>query len=298
MVNDRFTSFRLAVKDKPTKPVKNGQKKLNNKKISELSDIEEALRSLEIQDGQNSNKACNCAARKHPLNTVTPNCLNCGKILCCKNSSTTCTFCNEKLLSNDELEAIMTVLHEEQAKLVTQTSKSNPGTGDSSAALDKANSTLSRLLEYQDTSAIRTNIIDQASDFALPGSGHNKWATATEQAEQLKRQQRMLKQQKKKNDRLQGRGSNVVSIDLKGNKVVLNTNNDYDYDEPESDEEPANIRKAVQSSSNLKSSSSSKTIDKKFIAPAYNKTSTLSTDRVVEQPRRLQTPGDDAYLEL
>ena len=301
MVNERYTSFRITSKEKPgSKSGKNSSKKLDNKKLSELSDIEEALRHLEVQEGQqNGKQSCNCAGRKHPLNTVTPNCLNCGKILCCRNSSTICSFCNEKLLSNDELEAITMVLQEEKEKLVGQTSRSTAGQDASVKALEKANSALSRLLEYQNTSAIRTHIIDQASDFDLPGSGANKWATATEQAEQLKRQQRLLKQQKKKNDRLQGRSSNVLSIDLKGNKVVLNTSNDYN--DPDSDEDDSSSKPSepqVRNDSSSKTPSTSTKIDKKLISPAYNRATSVDANQIVEQPVRLQTPDEYAYLEV
>lgn len=293
MVSDTFTSSRLAKKGKPGVRIANAGRKKNVTKISELSDIEATLRRLEVSDGPTS--SCSCNGRKHPLNTVTPNCLNCGKIICTKNSSTVCSSCGEKLLSSEELEAIRAVLEIEKSDLASKASKGKKGKKDTTEALDEANSRLNRLLGYQESSAVRTHIIDQASDFDLPGSGPNKWATATEQAEQLKRQQRMLKQQKKRNDKALGRGSSVMSIDLKGKKVVMNTTKDYDYSSSEEEEESLPITPSSSAPAGSKAKEPFK--EKQLIAPQYNKSITAK-EKIMDEPSRLQEHDEDAYLEL
>lgn len=288
MSKDLFTSSRLKTK---SKKVNNGAR-LSNKKLTELTEVEEALRSLEVKDDSGIVKSCTCAARKHPLNNVTPNCLNCGQIICMRNSSSVCSFCHEKLLSNDEMEAIMAVLREEKASIESD------GTA---AALDKANNTLNRLLGYQDSSAVRTHIIDQASDFDLPGAGPNKWATATEQAEQLKKQQRMLKKQKKRNDRMQGRGGQVLSIDLKGKKVVMRAAREDEYSDSDSESELEDTPAAAASSSTSVKAPKSKKLDKKLISPNYSRLVGVGIDHDSvrdEQPARLQEPEEDAYFEF
>lgn len=312
MVNEQFTSFRLSTKKKASRGSQsNGQKKQATKKLSELSDIDEVLRHLEVTEAKNSNQSCDCSGRRHPLNAVTPNCLNCGKIICARSSSSVCSFCGGNLLSNEELEAITALLRNERKGLAgesTTTTKTANNKKDSPTALRNANSNLNRLLDYQDAGAIRMNIIDQASDFDLPGTGPNKWSTASEQAEQLKKQQRQLKQQKNRNERLQGRGTNVLSIDLKGNKVVMNTsksNSDYDDLDPDSDADAElsnteTFEGHFASPRRLQGSTPEKIekIEKKLISPTYNKTGNLLKDQVIEQPSRLQTPEEYAYLEL
>lgn len=305
MANVKYTSSRLSGSDSRSKQSKSGPAaKKGTKKLGDLADIEAALLQLEVKDSQDDSKpasSCNCSGRKHPLNTVTPNCLNCGFILCLKNPSTQCPYCKEKLLSTEELEAIKTVLSQERAALVNSASISSNNKNsklDSAQALDKANLNLNRLLGYQATSAQRTQIIDHASDYDA-GAAVNPWANATEQAAQLKRQQRLLKEQKKRNDRLQGRGSSVLSIDLKGNKVVLNTSKNYDYDDDaESDEDLVSGTSTPEPGPSSTEPSTGKVDQKKLISPSYTNTSTLAQSKIIDQPNRLQTAADDSYLEL
>lgn len=104
--------------------------------------------------------------------------------------------------------------------------------------LEQANERLSNLLQYQATAAERTKIIDNASDFELPGIT-NKWATPAERALQLKKQQKELSRVIARNAKRNGRGRRVVSIDLKGNKVVVNDHSETDYeDDSELDDLP------------------------------------------------------------
>lgn len=303
MSQDYLISSRL---NKSKNKAKSGSRapKLSNKKVLQLSEVESALRALEVTEGA---RICFCNARKHPLNSVTPNCLNCGQIICLKNASPECPFCKEKLLSNDELDAIMAVLLQEKSDI------ESGGSGADSLARDKANSNLARLLDYQDTSAQRTKIIDQSSDFDVSSSAVNKWATATEQAEMIKKQQKMMKKQKKRIERLQGRSSNVISIDLKGNKVVMReaTLDEIGSDTDSEPEEEFKIPSISSSASERASTTTttattdsstqaprSKKFDKKLISPAYDHRIKVGKHNVPQQPARLQAPEDDAFFEF
>ncbi|TKX24169.1 hypothetical protein C1H76_3580 [Elsinoe australis] len=90
-----------------------------------LSDLDSAIRTLELQTNPllSSNSAedlakrqCNCMATQHPLLSMAPNCLNCGKVICVKQGLGPCTSCNSPLLSADELHSILRVLKDERGK--------------------------------------------------------------------------------------------------------------------------------------------------------------------------------------
>ncbi|KAH3678333.1 hypothetical protein WICMUC_001566 [Wickerhamomyces mucosus] len=89
--------------------------------------------------------------------------------------------------------------------------------------LIKAKRNLENLLNFQANGAERTKIIDQASDFELPtGSNLNIWSSGVEKALQLKKQQRQLRRQEKKEKELTGRGKRVVDITIgKDGKAIL-----------------------------------------------------------------------------
>lgn len=140
---------------------------------------------------------CTCNSRLHALNLEMPNCLHCGFVLCVQNTTGFCPSCSKPL-------------HEYSA------AASGHGTEYSAA-----NTTLARLLSYQRSSALRTQIIDQVSDFATTATDPSQWASKDEQArirqQQLKNEERMQREHDQRN----GRGRQVLSISLRGNKVVL-----------------------------------------------------------------------------
>ncbi|KAA8912665.1 hypothetical protein TRICI_003383 [Trichomonascus ciferrii] len=225
----------------------------NKVKVDDLSDIDAALKQLELNSGSKVRKPCNCMASRHPLLEVAPNCLNCGKIVCAKEGLGPCTFCGEPLISNEHLREINQVLQSEKEALASSMGKKakqkagvDMGTTvstlglknfGSSDALNQAEGRLNQLLEYQDTAAQRTKIIDQVSDFETPDAGVNRWASPMEQAQQLKRQQKQLRKLEEQRLARSGRGKKVISIDLKGNKVYAE---EHDA-EPSSDDEDNDI---------------------------------------------------------
>ena len=84
-----------------------------------LSDLESALRTLELTAAPNSDKkrsTCNCMATIHDLLLVAPNCLSCGKIICIKEGLGPCTFCGTPLLNSSETEDMISFLKAERGR--------------------------------------------------------------------------------------------------------------------------------------------------------------------------------------
>lgn len=77
-----------------------------------------------------------------------------------------------------------------------------------------------KLLGYQAQNARRTRIIDEAADFETPTSGQSMWSSPQERAMQLKRQQKVLREQEWNARPDWEKRRVVVSVDLVGGKVV------------------------------------------------------------------------------
>ncbi|KAK9458094.1 hypothetical protein V1511DRAFT_491737 [Dipodascopsis uninucleata] len=217
-------------------------------KVHSLQEVEDAIKTLELEYKDNKNRSkCDCQAQRHPLLEIAPNCLNCGKIICVKEGVGPCTFCNTPLLAQAEYDAIVSELrqergqlkseiHNEQIKKSINNGSSRPSysiragglSNASLSSLEKANRQLTNLLEFQESSAQRTKIIDNASDFEMIGSALDRWATPAERALQLKKQQRTRKQMEALERMRNGRGKRVVSIDLRGNKVVTTVHSEVE----------------------------------------------------------------------
>jgi hypothetical protein len=137
-------------------------------------------------------------------------------------------------MTRDQVSQIIAILSQERDEITMSLGKrARKQAGikaDIPGALDTANERLDRLLQYQDTSAERTKIIDQASDFETPSMGVNQWASPLEQAQQLKRQQRQMRRMHEEHLARTGRGKKVISIDLKGNKVYQQEQTAVDLD--------------------------------------------------------------------
>ena len=76
------------------------------------------------------------------------------------------------------------------------------------------------LLAFQRDNARRTHIIDEAADFETPTAGLSMWSSPVERAEQLKRQQKVLREQEWNAKPDYEKRKVVMSIDLVGGKVV------------------------------------------------------------------------------
>lgn len=197
-------------------------------KVDSLADIDAAISQLEVSNAdQKSRTRCDCMAMRHGLFDMAPNCLHCGKIICKKEGLGPCTSCGKPLIEASQLAEITHILHAEREMIASSMGKKarqkaglESSNQDRSTNLAKANAQLEKLLEFQESSAQRTKIIDQVSDFDMSTSA-SKWASPAEQAEQLKRQQRQLRKTQLENEARTGRGKRNVVLSLRGGKVYM-----------------------------------------------------------------------------
>lgn len=201
-------------------------------------------------------RKCNCMATRHPLLDMAPNCLKCGKIICVKQGLGPCTFCGSPLLSSEDIAKVLRVLKDERGEERMRTNnaahkkadvahgksraltgrdflaqassnRSSPmssaaatPSGSDDEAADKAKQHRDKLLGFQAQNARRTQIHDEAADYDVPASGTNMWASPAERAQQLKRQQRVLREMEWNARPEYEKRQMVASIDLQGRKVV------------------------------------------------------------------------------
>ncbi|KAK6456582.1 putative zinc finger motif, C2HC5-type-domain-containing protein [Scheffersomyces xylosifermentans] len=86
----------------------------------------------------------------------------------------------------------------------------------------KAQERLETLLTFQDTSAERTKIIDNAADYELPSiSSGNMWLSPVERALQLKKKQKQMRKQEDTVNSRTGRGEKSVEMVIKDGKVTM-----------------------------------------------------------------------------
>ncbi|GAB7359895.1 hypothetical protein MBLNU230_g7423t1 [Neophaeotheca triangularis] len=91
---------------------------------------------------------------------------------------------------------------------------------EASSAKSQAKAHRDKLLTFQANNARRTQIHDEAADYDIPTSGTNMWASPAERAQQLKRQQKVLREIEWNSRPEYEKRQVVASIDLKGGKVV------------------------------------------------------------------------------
>lgn len=213
--------------------------------------------SLSLSAAENEKRKCSCTATRHALLDIAPNCLKCGKVICVKQGLGPCTFCGTPLLSADEISKVLRVLKDERGEermkannasqrkadvaqgkpraftgrdFLAQASTSGrssplssapatpPGSDDEGSTNAKAHR--DKLLNYQANNARRTQIHDEAADYDVPTSGTNMWASPAERAQQLKKQQKAMREMEWAAKPEYEKRRVVASIDLKGGKVV------------------------------------------------------------------------------
>ena len=91
---------------------------------------------------------------------------------------------------------------------------------DDKDSLAQARTHKDKLLAFQAQNARRTHIIDEAADFETPITGQSMWASPVERAAQLKRQQKVLREQEWNAKPEYEKRRIVLSVDLVGGKVV------------------------------------------------------------------------------
>lgn len=205
-----------------------------------IQDLDSAIRALEVQTNPSlssdpAKRRCDCLATRHPLLVAAPNCLNCGKIICVKEGIGPCTFCGHALLSAEDIDSMIRSLREERGKERMDVNNASHRRADvasmpkpfSTPSPDPADATLAharqhrdKLLNYQAENARRTHIIDEAADFETPTAGQSMWSSPMERAAQLKRQQKVLREQEWNAKPDFEKRRMVVSLDIKGGKAV------------------------------------------------------------------------------
>jgi hypothetical protein len=207
----------------------------------------------------NKERMCNCMATRHPLLDVAPNCLSCGKVICIKQGLGPCTFCNTPLLNADDIQKVLRVLKEERGEermkannashkradvaqgkaraytgrdFLANTALSGRSTasplssavvtpaGSDDEAGAKAKAHRDKLLNFQANNARRTHIRDEAADYDIPTAGTNMWASPAERAQQLKKQQKALREMEWNARPDYEKRKVVASIDLVGGRIV------------------------------------------------------------------------------
>ncbi|BFZ58589.1 hypothetical protein PYCC9005_005653 [Savitreella phatthalungensis] len=224
------------------------------RKVDALSEIDAAIRELELTDktsstanGDDEHAAirCDCAAQRHGLNTVSPNCLSCGKVICALESPIRCSFCGSELMSVDATRAMLAELRRERgaaqaaAKQVRRKAAAgsmprgagvpgsmaysgkvgaNFGTTaslDEETVREKADAAQKRkddLLQHVRSGARRT-VVDRASDFDRDAAtASDRWVSPQDRALALRRH--LADQKAREVDA--NRGTRVLRIDLSG----------------------------------------------------------------------------------
>lgn len=145
---------------------------------------------------------CECQAVKHKL---VNNCLRCARIVCEQEGSGPCLFCGNLVCS------------EEEARLIESSTKKGDNLKKSLSeqhrpkGWEEAMSQRNRLLEYDKSSAKRTEIIDDESDYFKTNS---VWLSETE-----KKKLAMLEEQMREKKHA-GRMQRKVTIDFAGRQIV------------------------------------------------------------------------------
>ncbi|CAF0978379.1 unnamed protein product [Brachionus calyciflorus] len=184
------------------------------------------LNNQPLQKKNINRKPCECQATKHKL---VANCLKCGRIVCEQEGSGPCYFCDNLVCTRQELEKIsrgsnkgenlkqdllsrdwsafdklsQTISGEIQAETTSQADEEN---------LRKAIEHKNKLIDFDRTSAKRTQVIDDESDYFNTNS---KWLS------QQQRGQLEQKEQEMRNKRFGSKLQNqTFTIDFAGRKIV------------------------------------------------------------------------------
>lgn len=129
------------------------------------------------------------------------------------------------------------------ARAPSPLSSSTPATpsGSDDEASARAKAHRDKLLNFQANNARRTHVFDEAADYDIPSAGTNMWASPAERAQQLKKQQRILREMEWNARPEYEKRRVVASIDLKGGKIVRRM---ADVERPDFDREVEEDREA------------------------------------------------------
>ncbi|CAF2388535.1 unnamed protein product [Rotaria sp. Silwood2] len=175
---------------------------------------------------------CECQASKHKLIS---NCLKCGRIVCEQEGSGPCFFCGNLVCTRDERQLIISGTQEgkqlEQQLLSRQFREhesqniSNRTDESSQFSLNDIANAIAfkdRLIEFDRTSAQRTQVIDDASDYF---NSNDKWLSKQQRIKLDKLKSQMNEKKNTKNQK--------ITIDFAGRRVYneAEQTNDRFYNE-------------------------------------------------------------------
>lgn len=166
---------------------------------------------------------CECLASRHAL---VNNCMQCGRIVCTQEGSGPCFFCGTLVCTPAELET----LHRDSRKSDKLREKLMSQGHDAASIMDKARASFEkisgkedafrmatehkdRLLQYDRTSARRTKVIDDQTDYFNADS--NRWLSSEERAA-VKAKEEKIRAAKEHAKRTM-----TVTIDFAGRRVLL-----------------------------------------------------------------------------
>ncbi|XP_067871445.1 activating signal cointegrator 1 isoform X2 [Heterodontus francisci] len=168
---------------------------------------------------------CECLGQTHKLIN---NCLGCGRIVCMQEGSGPCLFCGTLVCTKEEQEILVRDSNKSQKllkKLMGTSGAERAGNSDIferdllphqemvlKAGLEKAVKHKDKLLEYDKTSARRTQVIDDESDYFAADS--NQWLSKQER-EALRKREEELREL-----RHASRQTKQFTIDFAGRKIL------------------------------------------------------------------------------
>lgn len=156
---------------------------------------------------------CNCQASRHGL---VNNCLECGRVVCKQEGSGPCVICGKLVCSNDE-KLLLNCNNNKSKQLYNQLIEQTITAAADNKALEHRN----KLLEFDRTSAKRTNVIDDQMDYYSVNSG---WLSS-KQREQLQKKEE--ERQEKKHG---SRKTKKITIDFAGRQVYEDNESDIEDD--------------------------------------------------------------------
>lgn len=167
----------------------------------------------------------------------------------------------------------------------------------------KAQERLETLLNFQDTGAERTRIIDNAADYELPSSSGNIWLSPVERALQLKKQQKQLRKMAELVLARTGRANKSVEMVIKDGKVTMVEKRRQTKDE-EVDPDIEDLEHQLRNSKMKKEENMARNIwdyesdSKKWDKPVYISHGSVSDETVSAPKPRVQFAFDADQNEL
>lgn len=165
---------------------------------------------------------CECLGQKHSL---VNNCTECGRIVCNQEGSGPCYFCGALVCSREEKEILARNSKKSMKlldKLMSQNIEDNKENGRENSGLEKAIAHKEKLLEYDKSSARRTKVIDDESDYFA--SDANRWLTKKER-EALRKKEEKLREK-----RFASQREMKVTLDFAGRQVIESNESESMYD--------------------------------------------------------------------